>query len=173
MSNHADFIKELSRHLGQQLSASNEDMTHTLQVEGEDLFLRCIPEENQWVYFGFVTDFMSEVSPEQLEKALELNLFGRGTAGFHLGLIGKALALSGSFPLEDPAAERLAEQIVQLSHLLAPLHRDLTSTEEATIPLADDDAENPEDDEPTDISSPDEPDEENPFSLLNHSFLRI
>lgn len=166
MSNYATFIQELSGHLGQHLSASDETQTHTLRIGGEDLFLRCTPEEEAWIYFGFVTDFMRAVTPEQMEKALELNLCGRGTAGFHLGLIGQALALSGSFPLADTDAEHLAEQLVQLADQLAPLHRDLTSTE-AEAPHPDEEPDAPA------TPEPDSPAADDTFSFLNTSFLRI
>lgn len=137
MSQVVSFIQALSQHLGQSLSTSDDSQTHTLTIDGEELFLRYLPEDDLWVYFGFVTDFMSEVSPEQLTKALELNLFGRGTADYYLGLIGKALALSGRLPMADATPEGLIEQLVQLAQHLTPLHQTLTSTESASVPADD------------------------------------
>lgn len=178
MNSFSSFIQTLSRKFGQTLSTSDETQTYSLQVDGEEIFLRYLPEDNEWLYFGFVTDFMRSAAPDQLEKALELNLFGRGTAGFHLGLIGKALALSGNLPLADAEPDRLVEQLLQLAQHLTPLHRILTGTEQnphpdkdlndsapylSELPVKPDAADTPR----TDLS------EDDPFSFLNTSFLQV
>lgn len=123
------FIQALSQHFGQVIHATDESQTYTFTIDGEEIFLRYLPEDEAWVYFGFVTDFMAEVTQQQLEKALELNLFGRGTADFHLGLMSKALVLSGKLPIINGTPEALIEALIQLSQHLTPLHQTLTSTQ--------------------------------------------
>lgn len=131
MASYTTFIYELSEILGQALSASDETQAHTLTLDGEELFLRYLPEEQLWVYFGFVTDFMVEATPQQLAKALELNSFGRGTADYYLGILGKAIILSGRLAMNDEATpEQLAQQLAQLAEQLTPMHQTLMATEE-------------------------------------------
>lgn len=175
------FIQTLSKTFGQTLSTSDETQTYSLKVDGEDIFLRYLPEENAWLYFGFVTDFMRSVTPEQLEKALELNLFGRGTANFHLGLVAKAIALSGSLPLDNAEPDRLVEALMQLAQHLTPIHQILNHIEEETFT---DETSYEDDDEPlldesdleispsatphpTGNTSPD------PFSFLKNDLLQV
>lgn len=138
------FIQALSQHFGQVLQATDESQTYTFTINGEEVFLRYLPEDEAWVYFGFVTDFMTDVSQKQLEKALELNLFGRGTADFYLGLMGKALVLSGKLSIINGSPEALVEALVQLSQHLTPLHQTLTSTTAASPVFVDDKAVSPE-----------------------------
>lgn len=122
------FLQALSQHFGQRLHMADESQTYTLTVDEEEIFLRYLPEDDAWAYFGFVTDFMAEVSQEQLEKALELNVFGRGTADFYLGLMGQALVLSGKLSIMRSSPEALVEALIQLSQQLSPLHQLLTAT---------------------------------------------
>lgn len=131
------FLQALAQILGQSLPTSDETQTHTLMVDGEELFLRYLPEDDLWVYFGFITDFMSEVTPAQLEKALELNLFGRGTANYYCGLIGKAIVLSGRLPMLDATPEQLAEQLFLLAQHITPLHQALAPTTDTSDILKD------------------------------------
>lgn len=138
------FIQALSQHFGQVLHATDESQTYTFTINGEEVFLRYLPEDEAWVYFGFVTDFMTDVSQKQLEKALELNLFGRGTADFYLGLMGKALVLSGRLSIVNGSPEALVETLVQLSQHLTPLHQTLTTTTETSPALVSDEAILPE-----------------------------
>lgn len=133
MASYTTFIHELSAILGQALSASDETQTHSLTLDGEELFLRYLPEEQLWVYFGFVTDFMVEATPQQLMKALELNSFGRGSADYYFGVLGKAIVLTGRLVMNDDATpEFLAQQLAQLAQQLNPMHQLLMATEEET-----------------------------------------
>lgn len=179
MNSIRSFIQTLSQKFGQTLSTSDETQTYTLKVDGEDIFLRYLPEENAWLYFGFVTDFMCSVTPKQLEKALELNLFGRGTANFHLGLVAKAIALSGSLPLDNAEPDQLVEALMQLAQHLTPIHQLLNHIDEETFtdetsydddePLLDEsDLEiTPTTPHPTGDTSPD------PFSFLKNDLLQV
>lgn len=180
------FIQTLSKTFGRTLSTSDETQTYTLQVDGEEIFLRYLPEENEWLYFGFVTDLMRSAAPEQLERALELTLFGRGTAGFHLGLVAKAIALSGSLPLNTAEPDGLVEALMQLAQHLTPIRQALIHLEEQAIPSGeptDDEDEMPLPDEsglnlqPDETAEPPHPAQNatvrDPFSFLKNDLIHV
>lgn len=163
------FIQALSQTFGQTLSTSDETQTYTLRVDGEEIYLRYIPEDDLWLYFGFVTDFMRPTTPEQLEKALELNLFGRGTAGLHLGLIGQAIALSGSLPLSESDPDRLIEALAQLAQHLSPLLREIEASNEEPSPQISEEIRETGETVPVETLSA----EDDPFSFLNNSLIQV
>ena len=88
-------VRELSELIGVELAYS-DDKTCDLAVDGRIVVLRYRPEDDDWLYFGVVSEPEDDQPRETLTKALELNLFGSETLGMHLGLFGNALVLSGS-----------------------------------------------------------------------------
>ena len=56
------------------------------------------------------------VDEAQMKKALEMSLFGRGTAGGSIGLFVDSLIYSTRQPLEGLSAQELAERLVQFAH---------------------------------------------------------
>jgi hypothetical protein len=121
-------IEELSRLTGNEIEFSQDGVSE-LAVEDRLLMLRYRPQDDDWLYFGFVTDCEEELSPEKLKKALSFNLFGAETSGFHLGLFGNSLVLSGTAAKESLTAESLAEKLIFLSRHIATLSEKLQADE--------------------------------------------
>lgn len=113
-------VGELSELIGVELSYS-DDKTCDLAVDGRIVVLRYRPEDEDWLYFGVVSEPEDEQPRDALAKALELNLFGSETLGMHLGLFGNALVLSGSVPMEGLTAESFAERLLMLSRRIGKL----------------------------------------------------
>ena len=113
-------IRELSDLTGVEMEYSGDRMCD-LAVDGRIVVLRYRPEEDDWLYFGVVSEPEDEQPREVLAKALELNLFGSETKGLHLGLFGNALVLSGSVPMEGLTVEGFAERLLSLSRHIANL----------------------------------------------------
>jgi hypothetical protein len=111
-------VKELSELIGTELTLSSDNICE-LDVDGHVTILRYRPEDDDWLFFGLVTDDDEPPSRKVLEKALSLNLFGAGTHGLHLGLFGNALVLSDSIPSDGLTAETLAEKLLFLSRQIA------------------------------------------------------
>ena len=104
-----------------------------LTVEDRMVLLRYRPEDNDWLYFGMLTDGDEAPSRSVLENALALNLFGSGTFGLHIGLFGQSLILSGTAPMEGLTAEVLAEKLLFLARQIVIISESLgeESTSEA------------------------------------------
>ena len=113
-------VRELSELIGVELSYS-DDKTCDLAVDGRIVVLRYRPDDDDWLYFGVVSETEDDQSREVLAKALKLNLFGSETLGMHLGLFGNALVLSGSVPMDGLTAENFAERLLFLSRHIGKL----------------------------------------------------
>ena len=113
-------VRELSELIGVELAYS-DDKTCDLAVDGRIVVLRYRPEDDDWLYFGVVSEPEDDQPRETLTKALELNLFGSETLGMHLGLFGNALVLSGTLPMEGLTAEDFAESLLFLSRHIGKL----------------------------------------------------
>ena len=113
-------VRELSELIGAELSYS-DDRTCDLAVDGRIVVLRYRPDDDDWLYFGVVSETEDDQSREVLAKALKLNLFGSETLGMHLGLFGNALVLSGSVPMDGLTAENFAERLLFLSRHIGKL----------------------------------------------------
>ncbi|MBR3820688.1 MAG: type III secretion system chaperone [Kiritimatiellae bacterium] len=113
-------VRELSELIGVELSYS-DDRTCDLAVDGRIVALRYRPDDDDWLYFGVVSETEDDQSREVLAKALKLNLFGSETLGMHLGLFGNALVLSGSVPMDGLTAENFAERLLFLSRHIGKL----------------------------------------------------
>ena len=113
-------IRELSELIGVELAYS-DDKTCDLAVDGRVVVLRYRPKNDDWLYFGIVSEPDDELPRAVLAKALELNLFGSETLGMHLGLFGNALVLSGSVPMDGLTAEDFAEKLLSLSRQIGKL----------------------------------------------------
>ena len=113
-------VRELSELIGVELSYS-DDRTCDLAVDGRIVVLRYRPDDDDWLYFGVVSETEDDQSREVLAKALKLNLFGSETLGMHLGLFGNALVLSGSVPMDGLTAENFAERLLFLSRHIGKL----------------------------------------------------
>ena len=113
-------VRELSELIGVELAYS-DDKTCDLAVDGRIVVLRYRPEDDDWLYFGVVSEPEDDQPRETLTKALELNLFGSETLGMHLGLFGNALVLSGTLPMEGLTAEDFAERLLFLSRHIGKL----------------------------------------------------
>ena len=122
-------VVELATLIGIEIELTNSGICE-LSVEDRLILLRYRPENNDWLYFGLVTNGTEAPSQSLMEKALALNLFGAGTLGLHLGLFGQSLVLSGTASFEDLNAEKLAEKLLflarQIGHIVEKL--DETST---------------------------------------------
>jgi hypothetical protein len=119
-------IEELSQLIGVEIEFSQDGICE-LAVEDRMLILRYRPEDKDWLYFGIVTDDEDELSRGRLKKALSLNLFGAETSGFHLGLFGNSLVLSGTAMMEALTAEAFAEKLLFLSRHIATIAEKLQS----------------------------------------------
>ena len=113
-------VRELSELIGVELAYS-DDKTCDLAVDGRIVVLRYRPEDDDWLYFGVVSEPEDDQTRGVLVKALELNLFGSETLGMHLGLFGNALVLSGTLPMEGLTAEDFAERLLFLSRHIGKL----------------------------------------------------
>lgn len=113
-------VRELSELTGVELAYS-DDKTCDLSVDGRIVVLRYRPEDDDWLYFGVVSETEDDQSREVLAKALKLNLFGSETLGMHLGLFGNALVLSGSVTMDGLTAENFAERLLFLSRHIGKL----------------------------------------------------
>ena len=113
-------VRELSELIGVELSYS-DDRTCDLAVDGRIVVLRYRPDDDDWLYFGVVSESEDDQPRGLLAKALELNLFGSETLGMHLGLFGNALVLSGSVPMDGLTAENFAERLLFLSRHIGKL----------------------------------------------------
>ena len=113
-------VRELSELIGVELSYS-DDRTCDLAVDGRIVVLRYRPDDDDWLYFGVVSESEDDQPRGLLAKALELNLFGSETLGMHLGLFGNALVLSGSVPMDGLTAESFAERLLFLSRHIGKL----------------------------------------------------
>ena len=113
-------VRELSELIGVELAYS-DDKTCDLAVDGRIVVLRYRPEDDDWLYFGVVSEPEDDQPRGVLVKALELNLFGSETLGMHLGLFGNALVLSGTLPMEGLTAEDFAERLLFLSRNIGKL----------------------------------------------------
>ena len=113
-------VRELSELIGVELSYS-DDRTCDLAVDGRIVVLRYRPDDDDWLYFGVVSESEDDQPRRLLAKALELNLFGSETLGMHLGLFGNALVLSGSVPMDGLTAENFAERLLFLSRHIGKL----------------------------------------------------
>ena len=113
-------VGELSELIGVELSYS-DDRTCDLAVDGRIVVLRYRPDDDDWLYFGVVSESEDDQPRGLLAKALELNLFGSETLGMHLGLFGNALVLSGSVPMDGLTAENFAERLLFLSRHIGKL----------------------------------------------------
>ena len=118
-------IRELSELIGVDLGYS-DDKTCDLAVDGRIVVLRYRPEDDDWLYFGVVSEPEGEQPREALVKALEMNLFGSETKGLHLGLFGgSAIVLSGTLPMDGLTAESFAERILFLSRHIGKIAEEL------------------------------------------------
>ena len=113
-------VRELSELIGVELSYS-DDRTCDLAVDGRIVVLRYRPDDDDWLYFGVVSESEDDQPRGLLAKALELNLFGSETLGMHLGLFGNALVLSGSVPMDGLTAGNFAERLLFLSRHIGKL----------------------------------------------------
>ena len=113
-------VRELSELIGVELAYS-DDRTCDLAVDGRIVVLRYRPDDDDWLYFGVVSESEDDQPRGLLAKALELNLFGSETLGMHLGLFGNALVLSGSVPMDGLTAESFAERLLFLSRHIGKL----------------------------------------------------
>ena len=113
-------VRELSELIGVELAYS-DDKTCDLAVDGRIVVLRYRPEDDDWLYFGVVSEPEDDQPRGVLVKALELYLFGSETLGMHLGLFGNALVLSGTLPMEGLTAEDFAERLLFLSRHIGKL----------------------------------------------------
>ena len=120
MENDELLVRELSELIGVELSYS-DDRTCDLAVDGRIVVLRYRPDDDDWLYFGVVSESEDDQPRGLLAKALELNLFGSETLGMHLGLFGNALVLSGSVPMDGLTAENFAERLLFLSRHIGKL----------------------------------------------------
>ena len=113
-------IQELAQLAGTELEFQ-ENAICELAVNGRLLLLRYRPEDDDWLYFGFVTEGEEELTTEQLKKALCLNLFGAETYGLHLGLFDGSLVLSGTVAMDGLNADDFADKLLFLSKRIEAL----------------------------------------------------
>lgn len=114
-------IEELSTFVEAPLAFDAGDGVCLATINNRLIHLHYTAEDDTWLYFGFVTDFEDEIPRAFLERALELNLFGRGTDNFHLGRFGNGLVLSGASEMSNLTPQSFAEILFRLSQTINSL----------------------------------------------------
>ena len=84
--------------------------------------------EEALTLFAVVSD--GDTGGATLKKALQLNLFGSGTLGAHLGLFASALILSRDLPLAELTAGDFAERILAFAQQAEEIAQELSSVGE-------------------------------------------
>lgn len=129
-------IKELAEVTGTDV-ALDASGTCELVADGNLVVMRYREASADWLCFGVVLDGGDEELPcGTLAKALEMNLFGAETGGFHLGLHGNALVLSDAVPTLDLTAEAFAERLLALSRQIMSISERLDGPESSESGLA-------------------------------------
>ena len=142
MTTYERLISELGDGLGIALSPDSAGLTEVF-VEDRAVLVRAdeTGERELTIFTVLVTAPEDGFSPAALQRALEMNLFGREVVGHHLGLFADSLILSSALPLEDLSAEALADHLVALVRLAGTLSESLsshvpTSADAADVPLS-------------------------------------
>ena len=126
-------ISELASLTGVELELSSDKICE-LAVEDRIVVLRYRPDDNDWLCFTVVAEPEDGPGKQMMENALRMNLFGAETLGFHLGLFGKALILSGTAAMDGLTAETFAERILLLARHAGKLAEKMESTEAEETP---------------------------------------
>ncbi len=112
-------VKALSEATGAHIDIGSDRIAMT-EVEGRIVMLMPFGEKESGMTAFSVIAEDQEGKPlprTVIDKALELNLFGFGTGGGHIGQFKGALIFSLSRQLERTEAEPVAEQLVAFSRL--------------------------------------------------------
>jgi hypothetical protein len=128
MTTYERLISELGDGLGIALSPDSAGLTEVF-VEDRAVLVRAdeTGERELTIFTVLATAPEDGFSPAALQRALEMNLFGREVVGHHLGLFADSLILSSALPLEDLSAEALADRLVALVRLAGTLSESLSS----------------------------------------------
>ena len=111
MTTYERLISELGDGLGIALSPDSAGLTEVF-VEDRAVLVRAdeTGERELTIFTVLATAPEEGFSSAALQRALEMNLFGREVVGHHLGLFADSLILSSALPLEDLSAEALADR---------------------------------------------------------------
>ena len=128
MTTYERLISELGDGLGIALSPDSAGLTEVF-VEDRAVLVRAdeTGERELTIFTVLATAPEEGFSSAALQRALEMNLFGREVVGHHLGLFADSLILSSALPLEDLSAEALADRLVALVRLAGTLSESLSS----------------------------------------------
>ncbi len=106
-------IAEFSEKTGHAL-APEADGSVSLEADGVPITVQSRENRGDMVLFSFPAGDMKPDSAT-MGKALELAAHGEGTDGFHLGISGGVLVLSGTMPLHGTSAENMAAKLLSLA----------------------------------------------------------
>ena len=138
MTTYERLISELGDGLGIALSPDSAGLTEVF-VEDRAVLVRAdeTGERELTIFTVLATAPEEGFSSAALQRALEMNLFGREVVGHHLGLFADSLILSSALPLEDLSAEALADRLVVLVRLAGTLSESLSSHVPTSVDAAD------------------------------------
>ena len=127
MTTYERLISELGDGLGIALSPDSAGLTEVF-VEDRAVLVRAdeTGERELTIFTVLATAPEEGFSSAALQRALEMNLFGREVVGHHLGLFADSLILSSALPLEELSAEALADRLVALVRLAGTLSESLS-----------------------------------------------
>lgn len=114
MTQYEQIVGEVAEASGTQI-AIHSDRVAEIAVDGTIVLVKPMDAvETSVTFFAVLVD--EGVGEAQMKKALELNLFGRKTAGGTIGLFVDSLVYSMNQPLEGLSAQEFAERLVQFAH---------------------------------------------------------
>jgi len=114
MTQYEHMIGEVAEASGAQI-AIEQDRVAEIALDGTIVLVKPLDDtESAVALFAVVSD--EGVDETQMKKALELNLFARGTAGGTIGLFADSLIYSARQPLEGLSAQEFAERLCEFAH---------------------------------------------------------
>ena len=114
MTQYEQIVGEVAEASGTQI-AIESDRVAEIAVDGTIVLVKPTDDvESSVTFFSVLVD--EGVDEEQMKKALEMSLFGRGTAGGTIGLFVDSLIYSTCQPLDGLSSQEFAEKLVQFAH---------------------------------------------------------
>ncbi len=128
MTLYETMLSDLGDGLGLNLKPEGDGVVQ-IAVEGRIVLMKPLAGEEAAVAMAIVATATEDgaFSVKTLEKALSLGLFGRGTAGGHIGLFGDSLILSREFALAGETPEAFAEMLLAFARNATEIEEKLSS----------------------------------------------
>lgn len=135
MTLYETMLRDLGEGLGLELKSEGDGVAQ-IAVEGRMVLLKPLAGEEAALAMTIVSTASADGSfpPKTLEKALSLGLFGRGTAGGHIGLFGDSLVFSHELALAGETPEAFAEMLLAFAKNAAEIEEKLASSPESSPP---------------------------------------